>query len=401
MNTPVYFDNAATTPLCGAAKDAMCAAMDTYGNPSSLHTLGVEAEKLVSDARRAILASLGVRPITKLTEKQLIFTASGTEADNLALLGAISAKGFGAGKKVLITGTGGTSKTARAVALAMGARCVVRVSRTSREDAVSYEELYERHSDAEVIVNTTPVGMYPRIAECPVELSKFTRLEGAVDAVYNPLSTPFVLEARARGAAAEGGLYMLVAQAVRASEIFLDTVYPKGTIDEIYGELLLEKENIVLTGMPASGKSTVGGLLARMMNRELIDTDELVKRNTGMEITDIFAKYGEEEFRRLESEAIASVAALTSRIIATGGGAILRDENVSALKKNGRLFFIDRPPERLIPTSDRPLSSDRDAILNRYNERYERYCNTADVRIDADCTPDEVAEKILKRRKSI
>lgn len=103
MSTPIYFDNAATTPLCSAAKDAMCAAMDTYGNPSSLHTLGVEAEKLVSDARRAILTSLGVRPITKLTEKQLIFTASGTEADNLALLGAISAKGFGAGKKVLIT----------------------------------------------------------------------------------------------------------------------------------------------------------------------------------------------------------------------------------------------------------------------------------------------------------
>ena len=299
------------------------------------------------------------------------------------------------GKKVAVLGTGGTSKTARAVAESLGACEILRVSRSAKEGAVSYGELYEKHSDVEYIINTTPSGMYPNIFDTPVDISKFDKLSGVCDAVYNPLRTPLVLAARERGISAEGGLYMLVAQAVRASEIFLDAKYSEDTISNIYGKILGRKENIVLIGMPASGKSTVGAIIAEGLGREIVDTDSLIVKKAGMEITEIFSKYGEKHFRDLESEVIREVSAKNSIVIATGGGAILRTENVKALKEGGRLFFIDRPLEKLIPTDSRPLSSDREAITRRYNERYGIYRAIADVIIDADATPSEVAEKVV------
>ena len=300
------------------------------------------------------------------------------------------------GKKVVILGTGGTSKTADAVACAMGAEKILRVSRSGREGAITYEEMYERHTDAEIMINTTPVGMFPNIEGLAVDVKRFTRLEGVVDAVYNPLRTPLVREAMRMGVAAEGGLYMLVAQAVRASEIFLGITYPEGTLDRVFGELLAEKENVVLIGMPASGKSTVGALLGERLGRKLIDTDGLIVETAGTEIKEIFATMGEAHFREMEHEAVLRASAMTSVVIATGGGAILRDDNVDALRANGRLYFLDRSPDLLMPTDSRPLSSDRDAMMRRYNERYSRYCSVADERIDGDGTPCEVADKIRK-----
>ena len=298
------------------------------------------------------------------------------------------------GKKVAILGTGGTSKTASAVVKALGAREVLRVSRTAREGSITYGELYEKHTDTEIIINTTPMGMFPNIFGLSLDITSFPILSGVLDAVYNPLRTPLILSAMERGIAAEGGLYMLVSQAVKASEIFIDTVYPERELDRVYKKILSEKENIVLCGMPASGKSTVGKLLAKDLGRDLIDTDTLIEERAGIPIPEIFNQFGEAYFRDLETEIIKDVSQKNGHIIATGGGAVLREDNIRALKKNGKLYFIDRPLSALIPTADRPLSSDRASIEKRYSERYGTYTSTADVRIDASENADNVASLI-------
>ncbi len=303
------------------------------------------------------------------------------------------------GCKAVILGSGGTSKTARAVLKELGATDVVRVSRSGKDGAITYKDMGQGYLDAEIVVNTTPVGMYPEILDMPVAMLSFNKPRGIIDAIYNPLRTMTVMEGSAYGARAEGGLYMLVAQAVRASEIFLDTQYPAGTTERVYEELLRQKENIVLIGMPASGKTTVGKILAERLGRRFIDTDEEIVKLMGMSISDIFKTEGEWYFRQLEREVIEKYAAESSLVIATGGGAVLRAMNIYALKMNGRLFFIDRPPEKLIPTESRPLSNDRESIEKRYNERYSVYCKSCDARIDADCDAESVADKIMESLK--
>ena len=300
------------------------------------------------------------------------------------------------GKKAAILGSGGTSKTALGVLKSLGAREIIRVSRGAGGDTVTYRELTENHRDIEILVNTTPLGMFPNIYDAPVDISDFDNLSGVIDVIYNPQRTPLINAARMRGIPSAGGLYMLVGQAVRASEIFLGTSYPDRTLDSVYEKIRRDKENIVLIGMPASGKSTVGGILKKALGRRLVDTDELIVSRCGMEIPEIFKRFGEEEFRRIESEVIREIAKESSLVIATGGGAVLKNENVSALRQNGRLFFIDRPLEMLVPTASRPLSSDRAAIEKRYSERYGIYSSVCDVRIDADCSASEVAKKITE-----
>ena len=300
-------------------------------------------------------------------------------------------------KKVAILGTGGTSKTAHAVAEALGAKEILTVSRRASAGVVTYPELTETHTDVQVIMNTTPVGMYPNSEGSPVSLSAFPNLEGVIDAIYNPLRTKLVLDAQRKGIRAEGGLYMLVAQAVRASELFLDCTYEPDTAKRIYRDLLNKTENIVLSGMPGAGKSTVGKRLAEALRREFFDLDEEIVREAGCSIPDIFAREGEAAFRNLETRVLDTVLSHKKNIVlATGGGAILRDENVDLLHRNGKIYFIDRPLAALLPTSDRPLASSADAIRSRYEERYARYCATADSHIDGDGSIDEVAERIRK-----
>lgn len=301
-------------------------------------------------------------------------------------------------KRVAILGSGGTSKTARAVAGRLGADEIIRVSRNGRNGAVTYEELYEKHPDIQIIINTTPIGMFPDVFESPVDLSRFPSLVGVIDAVYNPLRTRLVLEAAGKNISSEGGLYMLTAQAVRASEIFLGTHYSESECDRVFNEMSKAKENIVLIGMPSSGKSTVGRLLADKLGRKFYDTDTLAEERIGMSISEYFLKFGEATFRTEEQEAVRDVCKNTCSVISTGGGAVLRSENVRNLKKNGKLFFIDRPLEALMPSEDRPLASNRRAITQRYEERYEIYKAAADVVIPAECEVDEVAERILKNR---
>lgn len=303
------------------------------------------------------------------------------------------------GRKIAILGTGGTSKTAAAVARAEGASEIIKVSRTGKYGAATYGELYEKHNDTEIILNTTPEGMYPNIFDKVVNISAFPRLCGVIDVIYNPLRTPIVSDAQALGIAAEGGLYMLVAQAVRASEIFLDKIYPEEALENVFSKIFEEKENIVLTGMPASGKSTVGRILSEKLGRQMIDTDDMIVEEAKMPIKDIFEKFGEKYFRDLETKCVKEASARSSVIIATGGGVPLREENVKALKENGKLFFLDRPLELLIPTDSRPLSSNRAALEKRYNERYGIYCATCDVRVDASPNADLVAKKIIEDAK--
>ena len=305
------------------------------------------------------------------------------------------------GKKVLILGTGGTAHTARAVVAYLEAAECITVSRRADPErgVISYADAISSCGDAEVIFNTTPCGMFPNAdgaegmpAE-PIDISAFPSLCGVVDAVYNPLRTNLIVKARSRGIPAEGGLYMLVAQAVLASRVFLGEELERvasdpetvKTIDKIYSEIEKQKENIVLTGMPGSGKSTVGRRLAKRLGRPFVDTDELIVKRAGRPIPEIFAELGESGFRDIESEAVREAANnLTGAVIATGGGAILREQNVLALRRSGRLYFLDRSLDALLPTADRPLASSAEAIKKRYNERYERYLATADKRIVID-----------------
>jgi shikimate dehydrogenase len=300
------------------------------------------------------------------------------------------------GKKVAILGTGGTAKTANAVAKSLGAAEILTVSRKKEAGRILYDELYQKHRDTQIIINTTPVGMYPNADVSPLDLTLFKKLSGVIDAVYNPLDTHLICQAKKRAIAAEGGLFMLVAQAVRASEIFMNTTYDDAITEGIYKKILAEKQNIVLIGMPASGKTTVGKRIAEKLGRPFTDTDELITLASGESIPDIFAKHGEKEFRRRESAAIQQASTLVGNVIATGGGAILNPSNVKNLMQNGRIFFLDRDLEKLIPTEDRPLGSTKEAIEKRYNERYDLYCASCDFRVDANGDIETVANTITE-----
>lgn len=300
------------------------------------------------------------------------------------------------GKKVLILGTGGTSKTAQAAAAQLHAAEIYRVSRCGKGDAITYQQAAAEHGDAAFIINTTPCGMYPDVDACPVDLEDFPRLEGVVDAVYNPLRTDLVLNARRRGIAAEGGLYMLAAQAAYAGALFRGCTASQAEIDLAYQTVRRQMENIVLIGMPTSGKTTVGQLLSQRTGKTFMDTDAMVEQAVGMTIPAYFAAEGESAFRQREQEAVAAAAGAGGRVIATGGGVILREENLRALRRSGRLVFLDRSLDKLTAAAGRPLSADTDALRCRYAERYDLYCAAADLCVDGDGTPEETAAQIEK-----
>ena len=303
------------------------------------------------------------------------------------------------GKKVLILGTGGTSDTALAVCDKLGAEYAVKVGRSEKLGSVTYAQAEIDYADAQIILNTTPCGMYPNLYEQPICLEPFKRLEAVIDVIYNPLQTALVLDAKQRKLKAEGGLYMLVEQAVKASAFFLDTNYDSQITDQVYEALFVKKQNIVLTGMPSCGKTTVGKLLANHLNRPFYDTDDLIEAKSNKKITEIFETYGEAYFRDLETEAIKEVALKNGCVIATGGGAVLRQENVDALKQNGTVFFIDRELQSLMPTKDRPTASSIAQIRQRYEERYPIYTATCDFVIPhqntAECVMDAINKELF------
>lgn len=304
------------------------------------------------------------------------------------------------GKKVLVLGTGGTSKTARVVAKDLGASKVLTVSRRKTGEYITYEEAILNHADAEVIINTTPSGMYPDCGSKPIDITPFTQLEGVVDAVYNPLRTNLVLDAKERGIKAECGLYMLVMQAVVAVEKFLDTSIPKEQADRVFADIFASKENIVLTGMPGSGKSTVGNLL-HVDGFEFIDIDAEVEKRCGCSIKELIQAKGETYFRDLETEVIRDVSSQSCRIISTGGGAILREENVRLLSQNGKLFFLDADLNRLQATDSRPLSDTHEKLQKLYAERIDIYRGTAHVIVPDLGSAEAEASYIVMKRKEL
>ena len=300
------------------------------------------------------------------------------------------------GQKALILGSGGTSETALAVLRSGGAGEIFRVSRSGKDSALTYAQARSLHSDAQIIVNTTPCGMFPDTDKQPIDLTAFPDLCAVVDAIYNPLRTDLILQAQGMGLAAEGGLYMLVAQAVLAAELFSEQPLPEYETQRIYDELLSQRRNVVLIGMPGCGKTTVGKLLAKELGRNMLDVDELIVQRAGCPISQIFESRGQEYFRRMETEIITEISRKNGLIIASGGGSVLSKENVRRLSQNGRLFFIDRPPAHLLPTADRPLADNEEKITKLYRERLPIYLDAADRVVKADGPPEAVARYIIR-----
>ena len=292
------------------------------------------------------------------------------------------------GKKVLVLGSGGASNTATAVLKERGARVVI-ISRSGEDH---YHNLH-RHTDAAVIVNTTPVGMYPDTERVPIDLYQFPQLRGVLDVIYNPARTMLLRTAEELGLATENGLYMLVAQAKESAEWFSGSPIPDEVIPQIHSTLRRQMENIILIGMPGCGKSTVGKILANITGKTFVDADETIVALAGKSIPEIFAQDGEEVFRQWETEALAQLGKESGMVIATGGGCVTREQNYGILHQNGSIFWIQRDLASLA-TDGRPLSQAND-LLQMYRIREPLYQTFADHSVENSSTPEATANAIL------
>ena len=295
-------------------------------------------------------------------------------------------------KKVLILGTGGASLTARTVAEDMGALSITFVSRSGEVD---YENVYDKCKDSQVIINCTPVGMYPKNGVSPIILENFPSCEGVIDMIYNPAKTKLLLDAERLGIRHINGLPMLVAQAKKACELFLGTSIDDGEVERITNLIAAETENIILVGMPGCGKTTVGRILADMTGRKVIDTDEMILESKGVSPSKIISEQGEDVFRAIEHESVALAGKMSGMIISTGGGVVTREINYAPLHQNGRIIFIHRSPE-LLATADRPLSKNLEKLYSTRLPMYRRFC---DAEVSNNSSPESCALEILEKLK--
>ena len=293
-----------------------------------------------------------------------------------------------AGKKALVFGSGGASVTVCHVLKTLGADPVIVISRTGENN---YENL-DRHLDAKLLINATPLGMYPNTGESPVDLTRFSSLDGVLDVVYNPARTALMLQAEQLGIAHASGLSMLVAQAKKACEYFTGKPVPDTEIDRIERLLSCQMENIILIGMPGCGKSSVGTALAAALGRTFIDADEEIVRRAGCSIPEIFAAQGEAGFRRAESAVLAEIGKQSGTVLATGGGCITRPENYPSLHQNGRIVWLTRDLS-LLPTDGRPMSQANplEALWEKRKALYEQF---SDIKIANDRTIAECVNAI-------
>lgn len=288
------------------------------------------------------------------------------------------------GKKVVVLGSGGTSLTATVSLRKMGAKEIVIISRTGEND---YQSLYEKHKDAQVLVNTTPVGMYPNNGQSPADLSRLPKLECVIDVIYNPEKTALILQAESLHIPCVSGLPMLVAQARKAAEMFSGKAIPESEDSRIIKEIKSQTLNLILIGMPGCGKSNIGRRLAERMNRPLIDTDAEIEKLAGKSIPEIFANDGETHFRNLEAEVLSAFCKGHGQVITTGGGAILRAENRQMMHGNGRVCLIERPLH-LLARDGRPLSLGDGAIEKLWQQRKDIYQATCDYTITNNADMD-------------
>ena len=269
------------------------------------------------------------------------------------------------GKRILIIGTGGSSKTVTKYAVDSEALSIDYCSRTKGIPVSELEDIYD------IIVNTTPVGMYPDDSLI-LDLSNFN-VEAAIDLVYNPLRTRFSLSANTKTV---NGLYMLISQAVRAQEIFFNESL-EHKIEEVYTKLLMRLTNIVLIGMPMSGKTTLAREISTRFNKEHLDTDVLIEEIDSIEklIVDL------PNFRRIESKVVDGIKFETDKVISTGGGVILNKENIACLKLNGIVFYIDRSLDYLKnqSTKGRPLLKESGSLKRMFDKRETLYNTAADI----------------------
>ena len=293
-----------------------------------------------------------------------------------------------AGRKALVFGSGGASVTVCHVLKSLGADPVVVISRTGENN---YENL-DRHLDAKLLINATPLGMYPNNGESPVDLTRFSALDGVLDVVYNPARTALMLQAEQLGIPHASGLSMLVAQAKKACEYFTGNPVPDAEIDRIERLLSRQMENIILIGMPGCGKSSVGKALAAALNRTFLDADEEIVRRAGCSIPEIFAAQGEAGFRRAESAVLADLGKQSGIVLATGGGCVTRPENYPSLHQNGCIVWLKRDLS-LLPTDGRPMSQANppESLWERRKALYEQF---SDVKISNDRTISECVNAI-------
>ncbi len=300
-----------------------------------------------------------------------------------------------AGKTVLILGTGGTHSTVEAVCRDGGAAQVLAASRTGRGGALTYSEATHRR-DVQIIVNTTPCGMFPHVGQCMLDPTAFPALEAVLDVVYNPFRTELVLRAAEHGVTAAGGFEMLVAQAVYAAQYFTGQPLDAGRIiPETCRRLQGELANLSLIGMPGCGKSSIGAALAKRLGKTFVDLDEEIERRTGCNIPDIFAREGETAFRRYEAETLADVGKRTGQVIACGGGVIKTAANVHALRQNGAVLWVQRSLDKLA-TGGRPLSRGGAALKQLQAERTPLYRAAADAVLDNSDTLDRVVQTAVQ-----
>ncbi len=293
------------------------------------------------------------------------------------------------GKKALVLGSGGASATAAAVLESHGASVVV----ISRSGSENYQNL-DRHSDAALIVNATPVGMYPKNGDSPLSLDPFPRLEGVLDCIYNPARTRLLLDAEARGLVCQNGLWMLVAQAWESAQCFLGKPLEASRIPEIHRILRMQMENFVLIGMPGCGKTTIGKLLAAKTGRQYLDSDDLVAEKAGMPVPELLRRHGEAAMRALETQVLQELGKSSGAVLSTGGGCVTRPENYAPLHQNGRLFWLQRDLDAL-PTEGRPLSQSG-TLRQLYASRAAQYERFADLCVDNNGTPEETVARILR-----